>query len=152
VAESDDEENDMRHLRWAFVGSLLPCLGCGSPGSGSNPDVVISPQQLMQELISDRSGTIDRYDGKLLEISGVVEAKTTPHGLNDTLGVAFEETSAETKFDANLAYFFFEQEDSQAREEFDGLQPGQPATLVCRFSTLNRERAVFLVKACRVKS
>lgn len=142
----------MRGFEWMLVGGVLVSLGCGSSSPRLSPDVVIRPQQLMQELISDRSGTLDKYDGKLLEVSGVVEKKTTPRGLTDTLGVAFEETSAEIKFDADLAYFLFEPEESGAREEFDGLQPGQPVTLVCRFSTLDREHDLFLVKACRVKS
>jgi hypothetical protein len=136
----------MRMIRLLATGGIALLVACTS-SDAPTADVVVSPDQLMQELIADPGAAIDTYDGKLLEISGVVDSRIAPGGLNETRGIVFAGTSEQTRFNANLSFFGF---DPEKADDFDAITVGQQVTLVCRFTTLDRERMVFLVKSCQL--
>jgi hypothetical protein len=135
---------------WLFT--IIALAGCGGSSASEEPDVIIAPRALVEELARDRAGATARYDGQLLELSGTVGGKVEPGGLNPTIGIQFAGIDDRLAFDAGLSFVRFDPEDGSASSEFEGLDVGDQVTLLCRFEALNASGSLFAVKECRVTS
>lgn len=132
------------------VSAVAISAGCRDSGTSEEPAAVLTPVALAQALASDREATLAAYRDKVLELTGTVEGKIEPSGLNDTRGVVFAGIDERLAFDANLSFVAFDADDPAAVSEFERLAVGDSVTVRCRLVVLNESGSLFLVKSCRV--